>query len=289
MAKRFTDSEKWNDDWYISLNNDQKVAWQWIIDNCNHGGLCKRSMKLLNFYCNSNFVEEDIINFADGRIYIYKDYWFIPKFLIFQYGNNWINSSGKPVLSAIKNLLEVGILVEQEGKYVFNQTDFFKELSVINIPLTNTKQTQSIPYDKGYTTPMDMDMDMNMDMNKEMDNTNGLAYDERHKDFDKFVLTFPQGKRNYDPHSLTIWENLSQRDKDICIQLTPHYVDFQIRSGKEQYIKNVKKFLEDGFYKQLFEFQSRYLGKKVLLKENSETLKTKEEQLEEEWKKMWGD
>jgi hypothetical protein len=115
----------------------------------------------------------------------------------------------------------------------------------------------------------------------------GLLYDEKHKDFDKFVELFPQGKRDYDPHSLTIWENLSQRDKDLCLQLTPHYVEFHTKTGKEKYIKNIKKFLEEGFYKQLNEFQSRYLGKKVLI-HNSTTTETPEQKKERLDKLIWG-
>jgi len=48
MAKRLTDTEKWKDDWYISLSNDDKVVWQWLVDNCNHAGICKKNMALLN-------------------------------------------------------------------------------------------------------------------------------------------------------------------------------------------------------------------------------------------------
>ena len=79
MAKRFTDSEKWKDDWYISLPNDYKIVWQWLLDNCTHSGLCKRSMGLLNMMCRVDFKESDILEKMNGRVCIVNDFWFIPK------------------------------------------------------------------------------------------------------------------------------------------------------------------------------------------------------------------
>ncbi len=102
MAKRFTDSEKWKDDWYISLSNDYKIVWQWLLDNCNHSGLCKRSISLLNIMCKTNLKEQDIIDFTNFRIIIVDDYWFIPKFLKFQYSTLL---SGKPaIVSVVKDI-----------------------------------------------------------------------------------------------------------------------------------------------------------------------------------------
>jgi hypothetical protein len=53
MSKRFTDTEKWKDDWFLSLSNDYRIVWQWLLDNCNHAGICKPSINLLN---NSNWL-----------------------------------------------------------------------------------------------------------------------------------------------------------------------------------------------------------------------------------------
>ena len=108
MAKRFTDTEKWNDDWYLSLSNDYKIIWQWLLDKCNHAGICKRSVKLLNFMCNTNITEEELIKEMDGRIIINKNIWFIPKFIRFQYPGL---KSRKPVIvSVIKELKNNGLL-----------------------------------------------------------------------------------------------------------------------------------------------------------------------------------
>jgi hypothetical protein len=103
MAKRLTDTEKWNDDWYISLDNDYRIIWQWLLDNCNHAGICKRSIKLLNLMCNTCISEEKLIEVMEGRVIIVINNWFIPKFLKFQYTTL---QSNKPVIISVVKELE---------------------------------------------------------------------------------------------------------------------------------------------------------------------------------------
>lgn len=116
MAKRFTDSEKWKDDWYISLSNDYKIVWQWLLDNCSHAGLCKRSISLLNLMCKINISEKEMIDTMDRRVLIIDDYWFIPKFIKFQYSTLL---SGKPaIISVVNELFKfnlIGIIPESFG------------------------------------------------------------------------------------------------------------------------------------------------------------------------------
>lgn len=106
MAKRLTDTEKWNDDWYISLDNDYRIIWQWLLDNCNHAGICKRSMKLLNMMCNTKITEGQMVKSMDNRVIVIENDWFIPKFIKFQYTGL---QSNKPVIvSVVKELEKTG-------------------------------------------------------------------------------------------------------------------------------------------------------------------------------------
>ena len=106
MAKRLTDSDKWNDDWYISLDNDYRIIWQWLLDNCNHAGICKRSIKLLNMMCNTNISEEEMVKNMDGRVISIDNNWFIPKFLKFQYTG--LHSNKPVIVSVVKELEKYG-------------------------------------------------------------------------------------------------------------------------------------------------------------------------------------
>jgi hypothetical protein len=102
MAKRFTDTEKWKDDWYLSLSNDYRIIWQWLLDNCNHAGICKPSINLMNMMCNTNIDDETLILAMSGRVLKINNIWFIPKFLKFQYGT--LNSKKPAVISVVNEL-----------------------------------------------------------------------------------------------------------------------------------------------------------------------------------------
>lgn len=102
MAKRLTDTEKWNDDWYVALNNDYRIIWQWLLDNCSHAGICKRNMKLMNVMCNTSATEDDMIKMMENRVLAIKNDWFIPKFLKFQYSDL---QSNRPVIISVRKEL----------------------------------------------------------------------------------------------------------------------------------------------------------------------------------------
>jgi hypothetical protein len=111
MAKRFTDTDKWKDEWYTELSNDFKVIWQYLLDNCDNAGIIKRNIKLLNYYCNTNVLADDILNVFKDRVSIISDdKWIINKFCIYQYGNDFLSNNNKAVISAKKKLIENNLL-----------------------------------------------------------------------------------------------------------------------------------------------------------------------------------
>jgi hypothetical protein len=111
-TKRMTDAEKWKDPFFEELNNEAKLAWLFLLDDCDNAGIWQKSLKRLNYNCNSNFTEDSLYKILKDRIEIISDdKWFIPKFLTFQYGINWITSNNKAVISA-KNKLEALKLIK---------------------------------------------------------------------------------------------------------------------------------------------------------------------------------
>lgn len=148
MAKRFTDSEKWKDPFFENLTPHLKLAWLYILDDCDHAGIWKKSIKRLNFAVDSNLSEQDLILAFKERITILsEDKWFIAKFITFQYGNDFINSKQKAVISAVK---------------ILNENRLIKELD-------NGKLTLNIPLSKGLDTLMDTDTETDTVKDKSMD------------------------------------------------------------------------------------------------------------------------
>jgi hypothetical protein len=163
MAKRFTDSEKWKDPFFEELTKDLKLAWLYLLDDCDHAGIWKKSIKRLNFSIDTNFTEKDLLEaFKDRIVVLNADKWFIPKFITFQYGNDFIKSKQKAVLSVVK---------------ILNENNLIKELDngtlTISIPLTNPMETlmdtdTDTVMDKNMNTDTSMDKVMRKDMEMRM-------------------------------------------------------------------------------------------------------------------------
>ena len=109
MAKRFTESEKWKDEWFLELKKKHKLIWIYLLDNCSNGGRWKKSFKHLNFCCETNIKEEELKQVFNGRIFDFSKFFFIPKFLKFQYPKG-LNSEKPAILSVRKEVLDYGLL-----------------------------------------------------------------------------------------------------------------------------------------------------------------------------------
>lgn len=143
MAKRFTDTDKWKDDWYVSLSNDYKIVWQWLLDNCTHSGLCKRSIGLLNMMCRTNITEQEMVSAMDGRVIIHNNFWFIPKFIKFQYPTLLSNKpSIKSVVRDIfENNLQKTIPQSFGNNYLIVSESLQEHYKTITEQLNNSSQT----------------------------------------------------------------------------------------------------------------------------------------------------
>jgi hypothetical protein len=87
MAKRFTDSRKWEDPWFTDLPIKMKLFWLYLLDKCDHAGMYKVNLKLASFLIGESIDADEIVETFNGRIVrIDGETWHIPKFIVFQYG-----------------------------------------------------------------------------------------------------------------------------------------------------------------------------------------------------------
>lgn len=89
MAKRYTETTIWDDDWFYELSPEYKLFWFYIKDNCDHGGVWKPKTRAFK---SATDVEIDLdkaleyFNMNKTRIRVLKNgYWFIEDFFHFQY------------------------------------------------------------------------------------------------------------------------------------------------------------------------------------------------------------
>ena len=109
MAKRFTDSRKWDDPFFIELDNKYKLLWVFMLDKCNHAGIFEFSKRLVDFNLNDSYQEKEILDIFNGRIEVLESgKWFIKKFICYQYGEL---SSANRAHNSVINILQ------KEGAY----------------------------------------------------------------------------------------------------------------------------------------------------------------------------
>ena len=242
MAKRLTDSEKWKKSFIKKLSVEAKLFWVYLLDSCNHAGIWDVDIDLANFLLGTQLTEEKIVEEIKEKIVIFDDgkKWFIPSFIEFQQpsGLNDKNNAHRSIISILKK---------------------YNLLSYLTEPLSSPSAAPEEPLGRG---PCNSNSNCNSNCNSNLDD-GGLHYTDNHEGFSDFVELFPTNKRNFGPTAIDIWETMSSRDKDMCLQLTPYYIQKFESNDEAKYIKPVGKFLEEGFYRQLHENQSRYLGKKV--------------------------
>lgn len=106
MAKRFTDTAIWGEDWFLDMPNEYKLFWYYMLSNCDHSGVYKvnlRSFCSLNEVKLSSSKVLEHFNAGKQRIRVLQDnVWLIEDFFVYQYGetfnaNNRVHESIKKV------------------------------------------------------------------------------------------------------------------------------------------------------------------------------------------------
>jgi hypothetical protein len=104
MAKRFTDTNIWGEDWFLEMPNEYKLFWYYMLCNCDHAGIFKVNMRS---FCSLNEVKLtsnkvlDYFNNGKQRIReLQANVWFVEDFFVYQYGetfntNNIVHESIK--------------------------------------------------------------------------------------------------------------------------------------------------------------------------------------------------
>jgi hypothetical protein len=92
MAKRFTSTEIWKEDWFLELPNEYKLFWFYILSCCDQAGLFKINVKHFSIVIGAEIDSEiafELINKGKERLRkVNGSMWLIEDFFRFQYGQN---------------------------------------------------------------------------------------------------------------------------------------------------------------------------------------------------------
>jgi len=103
MAKRFTDTEKWDRPWFRGLPLQYKLLWIFILDRCDIAGVWYVDMGLAAFQIGFKFDRLKAEKVFEKQIQINGERWLIKDFIPFQYGS--LEASNKVYRSVSAKLL----------------------------------------------------------------------------------------------------------------------------------------------------------------------------------------
>jgi hypothetical protein len=87
MAKRFTDTNKWDQSWFRKLTPKMKAVWSYACDKCDHAGILEVDYESMSFNVNEEVTEKEFKDTFQDRVkFLTKDKCFIQAFIDFQYG-----------------------------------------------------------------------------------------------------------------------------------------------------------------------------------------------------------
>jgi hypothetical protein len=214
MPKRLTVTEKWNDEWFISLSPQAKVIWEYIRDNCDISGVWDVNIELLRFRVKFS-PQVDVIkhleelNEAAQKLGIEdRVEWFTDRKKI------WI-----------KNFIRIqyGILSEKSSTH----------RGVMKV-IENHSHTKGLP--KGYLTLIGALKVKNKIKVKNIINTR--VFKEPNIPFELFWTIYD--KKIEKQKCEKLWKKLSDEDRTAIMAYIPKYKEAQ---PEKQYRKHPETFL----------------------------------------------
>ena len=112
MAKRFTDTSKWDKAWFRKLRPEMKCTWIFLCDRCDHAGVWEIDEGALDFFIGWPVSLREIEAVFGDKIEVVGTKILLKSFADFQYGElNPDNRVHKSVLNRLEKLAPNKVLI----------------------------------------------------------------------------------------------------------------------------------------------------------------------------------
>jgi len=99
--KRFTETEKWRDPWFRKLSAGAKLAFLYIIDNCDNAGVWTADKELADFSIGMEIPWVKVLEAFGERVSVLPSGdWLIVRFVEFQFGK--LSKDCKPHIQVMR-------------------------------------------------------------------------------------------------------------------------------------------------------------------------------------------
>lgn len=231
MAKRFTDTNKWDQSWFRKLSPTFKCVWAYLCDKCDHAGVWEIDLETMSHFINDTVsIDQLKTSFADKIRFISDDKILIQAFIDFQYGTlNPENRVHKSVILRLekfenKDLIRTFQGAKDKEQYKDKEKDKEKETDFSNI--SNSTMLSNVA----------------LQNSKEIEEIQNLLSGENalHEDFPPF---WKKGKTNFCARILVSYDfNLEDFKRDLKSIINESLLDKIAPSGKSDYIiSRIKK------------------------------------------------
>ncbi len=106
MAKRFYDTEKFEDPWYRALPPKAKLLWEYMLCACNCSGIWKADFGIASYCIGVKVTFKEVEKYLGTRcVHLKNGSIFIPKFLVFQYAGMDLENTKNGVVRGIHKAL----------------------------------------------------------------------------------------------------------------------------------------------------------------------------------------
>jgi hypothetical protein len=107
--KRFTDVKKWEREWYLNLSSDEKVVWQFLVDNCDKSGFWVENWTIMKMLTGIPITEMPIPLLKQVKTTNTTGVWFIKDYPAFQYGVEFASKNGYLQRKCVEDMERYGV------------------------------------------------------------------------------------------------------------------------------------------------------------------------------------
>lgn len=117
MAKRNSDTGKWQKAWFRKLSPKMKCAWLYLLDNCDYAGFWDVDMEMMSFMVGDRIEWDELLSAFEHQIQLIEDKIWLHKFVAFQCGLP-LSEKSRFHQKIIQRLEEFD-LIEKDGDRVY--------------------------------------------------------------------------------------------------------------------------------------------------------------------------